>query len=225
MEYPKNVNTDFRKLTKETLLKLAEFDQLSQETLAITIAKRFVAFNINENDVVDNFASKYCRSNAELSKNRKRQRTNREILDSEPARVGEQVAAKALQTNENGSWILANIVSVHDGSYEVQDEDDPTRTVILSYENVRRLEDTASHLRRGDSVLAVFPETTSFYRGVVIKNPKSSNHSGSLWEVIIRFEDDEDETGKAPLRRVPARFVLRKEDVEPEEEDEEEYNE
>ena len=30
----------------------------------------------------------------------------------------------------------------------------------------------------------------------------------------MKFEDDEDETGKNPLRRVPARFVLRRSEVE-----------
>lgn len=126
------------------------------------------------------------------------------------------------------SSYIANITSVDNSSssYVVEDEDDESRTsVALSFQDVRRLEDTAEHLRRGDSVLAVFPETTSFYRGIVVKNPKAPTHSAGLWEVIIRFEDDEDETGKAPPRRIPARFVLRKEDVEQEEEDEDDENE
>jgi hypothetical protein len=38
----------------------------------------------------------------------------------------------------------------------------------LNYHDVRRLEDSAAHLRRGDHVLAVFPETTSFYRSSII---------------------------------------------------------
>ena len=122
----------------------------------------------------------------------------------------------------------ANVTSVDNSSstYVVEDEDDESRTsVALSFQDVRRLEDAAEHLRRGDSVLAVFPETTSFYRGIVVKNPKAPTHNAGLWEVIIRFEDDEDETGKAPPRRIPARFVLRKEDVEQDEDDEDDENE
>ena len=76
------------------------------------------------------------------------------------------------------------------------------------------MEDSASHVRKGDQVLAVFPDTTSFYRAVVAKNPKTPTHVNSPWDVIVRFEDDEDETGVAPPRRVPARFVLRRADVE-----------
>lgn len=99
----------------------------------------------------------------------------------------------------------------------MQDEDDIARTINLRPDDVKRLEDTTAHLRKGDKVLAVFPETTSFYRALVVKNPKAPG-----WEVIVRFEDDEDATGKAPARKVPARFVLRRSDVEPEDEEEEE---
>jgi len=226
-KYPRNINVDFRKLSKEALNKVGEFygveslDTLSQEELSIQIAKKFESFQVSEFDTVDRFATQYCRSNAEYSKNRKRQRSTREVLDSEPARVGEQVAAKVSQVNENGSWILGNILSVDEHTYDVQDEDDAARTVTLSHLDVHRLEDSASHLRRGDNVLAVFPETTSFYRATVIKTPKPPPTPGGQWEVIVRFEDDEDDSGKAPARRVPGRFVLRREDVEGDEDDEE----
>lgn len=129
-----------------------------------------------------------------------------------------QVAAKVSKSNENGSWILGSILEYYPGSqlYEVQDEDDLSRIMNLHVDDVKRLEDTTAHLQKGDKVLAVFPETTSFYRANVVKNPKAPG-----WEVIVRFEDDEDATGKAPARKVPARFVLRRGDVEGGEEDEE----
>lgn len=98
--------------------------------------------------------------------------------------------------------------------YEVQDEDDVSRIMTLPFSSVRRLEDTSTHLRKGDAVLAVFPETTSFYRAIVAKNPKPPNASNVNWDVIVKFEDDEDETGKNPARKLPARFVLRRRDVE-----------
>lgn len=75
---------------------------------------------------------------------------------------------------------------------------------------VRRLEDTSTDINRGDRVMGVFPETTSFYRATVVKTPKDPSVSGQDgWEVVVRFDDDEDEAGKWPARRVPARFVLR----------------
>lgn len=122
------------------------------------------------------------------------------------------------RSNEDGSWILGNILEYDPKSqcYEVQDEDDVSRVMILGFGDVRRLEDSSSSMRRGDSVLAVFPETTSFYRAVVAKNPKSNARDGSAGsgDVVVKFDDDEDESGKNPARRVPARFVLRRSDVE-----------
>lgn len=41
-----------------------------------------------------------------------------------------------------------------------------------------------------------------------------SHHLTYALQVIVKFEDDEDEQGRNPARRVPARFVLRRSDVE-----------
>lgn len=126
------------------------------------------------------------------------------------ARPGEQVAAKVLRSHEDGGWILANVLDFdfHTQTFEVQDEDDITRIATLPVCDVRRLDDTAVHFRKNDKVLAVFPDTTSFYRGVIVKNPKPPSTNSANWEVIVRFDDDEDESGRAPPRRIPARFVI-----------------
>jgi hypothetical protein len=124
-----------------------------------------------------------------------------------------QVAAKSTKSGEETEgWILGNVLSydINRETYEVQDEDDPKRILKLSFQQVRRLEDTAIDINRGDRVMGVFPETTSFYRATVVKSPKTPESSGVAYaEVVVRFDDDEDETGKWPARRVPARFVLR----------------
>jgi len=96
--------------------------------------------------------------------------------------------------------------------YEIQDEDDVSRILQLPATAVRRLEDSASHLNKGDLVLAVFPETTSFYRAEVVRTPIPPAHGNSYWDVIVRFCDDEDDDGRTPARRVPARFVLKDSD-------------
>lgn len=222
--YPR-ISTNFRKLEKESLVKILKhygvtpLADKTQADLALLAARTFESHKLTETEVVDKFVGKFCRSTADSTlMNKKRQRTQsfyREQLDSEPARAGEQVAAKVLATNENGSWILANTLEFDQTSqmYELQDEDDINRTMQLGFSEVKRLEDSAAHLRRGDLVLAVFPETTSFYRAEVVKNPRHPQHGNSCWEVIVRFEDDEDDSGKAPPRRVPARFVLLRADV------------
>jgi SAGA-associated factor 29 len=224
--YPRNVNINFRKLDREALSRLSQHygvyarPDIKHAELANLIAKKFESSVIvAENDVLEKFAAKYCRSGADNPKGSKRARTSREVLDSEPACQGEQVAAKVSRSDENGSWILGNVLDFNGSYYEVQDEDDTTRKMRLAISDVCRLEDSAGHLRRGDNVLAVFPETTSFYRAEVVKNPKAPAHANGQWEVVVRFEDDEDETGKAPPRRVPGRFVLQVGDIDGEIED------
>lgn len=124
-----------------------------------------------------------------------------------------QQAAAKVSKSDNGSWILVNILyfDATTERYDVQDEDDASRTLKLDAADVRKLEDVSARLRRGDHVLAVFPETTSFYPGTVAKNLKSTGNVGT--DVIIKFDDDEDEQGKPVARKVPTRFILPIDDI------------
>ena len=67
------------------------------------------------------------------------------------------MAAKVSRVNENGSWILGNVLEYHavPQLYEVQDEDDVNRLMHISEEGVKRLEDSASHLRKGTKILSI----------------------------------------------------------------------
>jgi hypothetical protein len=195
----------------------------TQNDLAVMAARVFEATIVLEDNVVDKFVDKF--SFPESSHHtKKRTHSARLALDKEPALPGEQVAAR-VSKSADGSWILGNVLDYDPRSqtYAVQDEDDVSRVVTLLYSNVKRLEDSAAHLRRGDAVYAVFPETTSFYRAVVVKNPKTPLNPTGAWDVVVRFEDDEDETGKIPARRVPARFVLERTVVEGDDESEDDF--
>ena len=200
---------------------------ISYYSVSFFYFRLFEATGIVEEVVVNKFVEKYCHAGADNSAGTKKKNSSaaREQLDREPALVGEQVAAKApAKGDEEGSWILGNILEFDPRNqlYAVQDEDDVGRVMTLAYCDVRRLEDTCAHLRRGDKVYAVFPETTSFYPAVVAKNPKPPANPNSMWDVVVRFNDDEDESGKSPARRVPARFVLLKRDIDPNYESDEE---
>jgi hypothetical protein len=221
LRYPR-INADFRKMDKPALLKILKHygvtpkPEIEQPELAIMTARLFVDVNVQETEIVDKFASTHCRAQTD-DRNKKRtfiRSALREQLDSEPARAGEQIAAHVNNNGEDG-YILGNVLdydaNLH--TYEIQDEDDVNRVLYLNNTNVKRLEDSAAHLRRGDSVIAVFPETTSFYRAIVAKNPKPPQHGNGGWDVVCRFEDDEDMSGRAPPRRVPGRFVLRRADI------------
>mmetsp|Transcript_5581 Transcript_5581/g.5741 ORF Transcript_5581/g.5741 Transcript_5581/m.5741 type:complete len:250 (+) Transcript_5581:3-752(+) len=234
--YP-SISVDFRKLDRESLEKLLKhFNvrpplQMTDSQLANAAAKIFQSYCVEEKDTVDKFAKDSCCSMSDVSNPQKKQRKREVSVHClHPAVVGEQVAAKVSKSDENGSWILANVLSVDTNLevYEVQDEDDPRRIMTIPYANLRRLTENASDVKKGDRVLAVFPETTSFYRGNVVKTPKllngnsnnNNNNNGNSsnnnntnnngqWEVVVKFDDDEDETGKPPARKVPSRFVIR----------------
>ena len=109
-------------------------------------------------------------------------------------------------------------------TYDVQDEDDTSKLIRLPWTHVMRLSNgTEGFFEKGARVMAIFPETTSFYRAIVSKQPTwtagtSAEESGGgvgnahkprVKEVILKFEDDEDtESGKTPHRRVPSRYVI-----------------
>jgi len=131
------------------------------------------------------------------------------------ARPAEQVAAKVTRTDENGSWILASVQRFYADTetYDVQDEDDSSKIIRLPWNHVMRLS-TGSEgcFEKNTKVMAIFPETTSFYRAVVSKPPVWRLAPGSttpmVKELILKFEDDEDEMGRTPHRRVPSRYVI-----------------
>mmetsp|Transcript_34204 Transcript_34204/g.72876 ORF Transcript_34204/g.72876 Transcript_34204/m.72876 type:complete len:320 (-) Transcript_34204:169-1128(-) len=142
------------------------------------------------------------------------------------ANQGDQVAAKVTRTDENGSWILAYVLRFYPESetYDVQDEDDTSKLIRLPWNHVMRLSTgTEGWFEKGARVMAIFPETTSFYRAIVSKQPTWTSgtsaeesaggvgnaHKPRVKEVILKFEDDEDqESGKTPHRRVPSRYVI-----------------
>mmetsp|Transcript_4363 Transcript_4363/g.6018 ORF Transcript_4363/g.6018 Transcript_4363/m.6018 type:complete len:368 (-) Transcript_4363:304-1407(-) len=128
-------------------------------------------------------------------------------------RSGEQVAAKVDDT-----WILASIVRYNPEfeTYDVQDEDDTKTKIQVSAKNVIKL-GLEHDLEKDEKVLAIFPETTSFYRGVLAR-PLRHQHtlmlttlpgSPHVYEAAVKFHDDQDATGKTPSRRIPARYVVK----------------
>lgn len=130
------------------------------------------------------------------------------------ARPGEQVAAKVTRTDENGSWILASVQRFYadTDTYDVQDDDDTTKLIRLPWTNVMRLSTGSEGLhQRNTDCMAIFPETTSFYRAKVSKNPiwkLDRTGTPTVKEIVVKFEDDEDAHGRTPHRRVPARYVI-----------------
>ena len=180
MSYPRHLNVNFRKLDKLSLVKILKHygvDQAkntkTQAELAALVARIFDASFPPEKEVIDNFANHYCYALSDSPRPRTLL-SQRYLLDKDHAMIGEQVAAKLSKSGsdtQEGAWILGNVVD-YDAkaqTYEIQDEDDISRVMTLPMTCVKRLEGSSTHLRRGEAVMAVFPETTSFYKAIVAK--------------------------------------------------------
>lgn len=198
--------------------------------LAVAVARHFEAMEVDEEDCIGGFldrleagpgatATDYTRRTAHFDGRapplpvRKRQRSKM------AARPGEQVAAKVTRTDENGSWILASVQRFYPDTetYDVQDEDDTSKLIRLPWNHVMRLSmggagtTETNVFAKGTDCMAIFPETTSFYRARVSKRPAwRLDRAGTphVKEMIVKFEDDEDANGRTPHRRVPARYVI-----------------
>jgi len=160
-------------------------------------------------------AAEYARSTSHFDGSAPNLLVRKRRRSKNAARPSEQVAAKVTRTDENGSWILASVQRFYADTetYDVQDEDDTSKLIRLPWDHVMRLSTGAEGcFEKNTKVMAIFPETTSFYRAVVSKQPVWKLQSGStspmVKELILKFEDDEDDVGRTPHRRVPSRYVI-----------------
>lgn len=188
--------------------------------LAVAVARHFEGMEIDEEECIDGFLQRLQSGSSTVTDfardtqfydghriNPKRKRSKF------AARPGEHVAAKVTRTDENGSWILASVQRFYPetDTYDVQDEDDTSKLIRLPWSHVMRLSTgTEGCFKKGADCMAIFPETTSFYKAKVSKAPiwKIEHNEPIVKEIIVRFEDDEDGSGKTPHRRVPSRYVI-----------------
>lgn len=228
--YPRGVGLDFRKLAGLTLLGYIDHHGVTvrpdapPSELAVAVARHFEALEVDEEACVGGFlerlehtgrsSTNYCRSTRYFDGRAPALNQTKRRHSKMAARPGEQVAAKVTRTDENGSWILASVQRFYPDTetYDVQDEDDTSKLIRLPWTHVMRLSTGAEGwFPKGKECMAIFPETTSFYRAKVSKSPvwRLVNSSTPLvQEIIVKFEDDEDEQKRTPHRRVPSRYVI-----------------
>eukprot|EP01117_Protostelium_nocturnum_P006715 TRINITY_DN2416_c0_g1_i1.p1 TRINITY_DN2416_c0_g1~~TRINITY_DN2416_c0_g1_i1.p1 ORF type:complete len:260 (-),score=65.49 TRINITY_DN2416_c0_g1_i1:807-1586(-) len=136
---------------------------------------------------------------------------------------GRQVAAKISKDKDTPEeWILCSVVGYDDHKqiYEVEDEDPGDESDPEPYRRHYWLAchcliplpqegEKVKEIPKGTTVLSMFPATTSFYRAVVELPPRGKKFP----DYTIKFEDDDDETGATPPRKVKPRFVCLRENV------------
>ncbi|CAN0250728.1 unnamed protein product [Pylaiella littoralis] len=92
-------------------------------------------------------------------------------FDVGAAQPGDQVA---FQEDADSEWVLGRVLSwMHEtGQYEVMDEDDNSKKLTIDEHQVVPLEGRSERLQKGDNVLAVYVDTTSFYNATIAIPPR-----------------------------------------------------
>ena len=123
--------------------------------------------------------------------------------------AGSEVACKPLV--DEADIILGKVLAYHSdvGVYDIVDIDESKRynvpenqVFILDFiENQRKL-------LKGESIHAIYPDTTSFYPAIVTQASRKSAMNSEP-TVMLQFQGDADENGITPSRTVSLRYVMR----------------
>ncbi|KAH7639276.1 SAGA-associated factor 29 [Dermatophagoides farinae] len=115
--------------------------------------------------------------------------------------------------NHTGDWILAEVVHVNGNKFEIDDIDEEqnerhylTRRSLIPLPLYRANPETnpeALH-KRDTRVLALYPQTTCFYRGKVLHAPITAN---GMYQIL--FVDHTYQEGFSPPLEVPQRYVVK----------------
>jgi SAGA-associated factor 29 len=123
-------------------------------------------------------------------------------------------------------WILATILrySPATNKYTILDEDDAdadpwaessAREHLVSRRMVMPLPLTEpsvytpyNEFPRGQWILALYPDTTCFYKAMV-HTPPSEMAGGPPKDYLVEFEDESEESGRSAPMRVPTKYILR----------------
>ncbi|CAM9707560.1 unnamed protein product [Ascophyllum nodosum] len=134
---------------------------------------------------------------------------NQGEFDVGAAQPGDQVA---FQEDAEAEWVLGRVLSwMHEtGQYEVMDEDDNSKKLLLDEHQVIPLEGRSERLAKGDEVLAVYVDTTSFYHATIAIPPRGRGANiGNGGQAHVQFVDDADEHGVTPHRAVPTIHIIK----------------
>lgn len=123
------------------------------------------------------------------------------------------VAALVKGTDEEENWILAEVVQfLSSQKYEVDDIDEEqkerhvlSKRRIVPLPLMRANPETDSHalFPKGTTVMALYPQTTCFYKAIVNNLPQTATE-----EYEILFEDSHYPEGYSPALCVAQRYVI-----------------
>lgn len=109
-------------------------------------------------------------------------------------------------------WILGRVISYssESGLYQIADEDPEaaleTKKVSLAPSQVKPSGTGLDKLQKGETVMAVYPETTSFYHAIVTQLPRKV---ANATYVHVQFKDDSDEFGVTHEKMILTQHIMR----------------
>eukprot|EP00934_Nitzschia_sp_Nitz4_P006489 Nitzschia sp. Nitz4//scaffold117_size69655//27204//28340//NITZ4_006023-RA/size69655-snap-gene-0.8-mRNA-1//-1//CDS//3329533648//6479//frame0 len=106
-------------------------------------------------------------------------------------------------------WILAKVMSydARTGMYKLADEDVESNKIFNLPENQVVILEGIKNLRQGDTVYAVYPDTTAFYQASIVQTARKVSGGGSF--VMVHFVDDCDEHGITHDKAVLLEHIMR----------------
>ena len=134
---------------------------------------------------------------------------------------GDQVAARISTLGAPDEWILARVMNISSdmSTFTILDEDAeeggtssihhlPSKQIIRLPRAKERKQ--AKVFSEGSYALAVFPQTTMFYRAYVMQTAKYSSKNSSWGAYVLAFDDDEDvnNPGYSINRSVEFQYVV-----------------
>jgi hypothetical protein len=118
----------------------------------------------------------------------------------------------AINLYPDGEIVLGRVVTYHAdlGMYDIADVDDDSKQYHLPESNVIMLDlaESSQKLSKGEEVLAVYPDTTSFYPAIVTQVPRRAA-TGQEPLVNVQFLGDADDSGSTPHRQISLKSVIR----------------
>jgi len=129
------------------------------------------------------------------------------------ANIGDMVAA-LVKGPEDENWILAEVVSFNSnsGKYDVDDIDEEqkdrhtlSKRKVIPLPTMRANPETSPEAlyEKGTTVMAIYPQTTCFYKGVIKEQPQTPSDD---YEVL--FEDPSYADGYSPPLSVAQRYII-----------------
>jgi SGF29 tudor-like domain/Inhibitor of growth proteins N-terminal histone-binding len=179
-------------------IKTLQTDCLQQAEEKVAISQQTYA-------IVDNICR---RLDSDIMEMEKLLLTSGEFPTLSSQAAGKPNDLAAIQAPGTADWILAKVMSYDPATrmYTLSDEDIESSKVFNLHESQVIILGGLKNLRTGDVVYAVYPDTTSFYKGTVSQAPRKAAGGGSL--VMISFMDDHDENGITYDKAVQMKHVM-----------------